>query len=148
METQAYNTLMKLAAELRGPDQSQAQAFAKAVATPEGMRLFKQHQDQQLGDSQSYVTPTVTVEKSAPANVWSSLVAAVQRIEKCSLSKAIDTCLASPEGREVYDLHTRNEMIKSGAYTPADMTYFDSAKEVRAYNGCRAPGPVGREVWR
>jgi hypothetical protein len=125
MQTEAYDVMMKFAREQRRENESDAQAFSRFSQSPEGRALLAKHQSEQLADSLPYVTPTVSVEKSAPT-LWGSLVASVQKIENCSLSKAIDICLKSPEGREVYDLHTHAERVKSGAWEPADLSYHDT----------------------
>jgi hypothetical protein len=125
MHTETYDVMMKFARAQRRENESDAQAFSRFSQSPEGRELFAKHQSEQLADSLPYVTPTVSVEKSAPT-LWGSLVASVQKIENCSLSKAIDICLKSPEGREVYDLHTHAERVKSGAWEPADLSYHDT----------------------
>jgi hypothetical protein len=60
-------------------------------------------------------------------------VSGVQQIEKCSLSKAIDIVLASPEGQMAFRAQKRDEMLASGAYTEADMITHDSIEAVRKY---------------
>jgi hypothetical protein len=122
METQAYHSLMKLAAELRQPDESVAQSFAKVSRTA-GQKLFAEHQRQQLGSALSHVP--AAVEKSAPpATVWSGLVSAVMRIEKCSYSKAVDLCLKTEEGRFAFKACNAAELAKN--YGPADLAYYNA----------------------
>jgi hypothetical protein len=120
MHTEAYVTLTKFANAQRRADESEAQAFSRYVQSPEGRELFQKHQAEQLGDSQSYAA----VEKSAPPpTLWTSLVAGIRKIAKCSEAQAIDMALKTEEGRLAFKVSNRDELAKN--YEPADMAYYN-----------------------
>jgi hypothetical protein len=137
MDITAYETLQKFANEQRRSGESEAQAFARYCRTPEGAKLLRKHQQERLADSYSYLpaAETARVEKSALAQSdWNALVAGIQGMAKCSLSKAIDAALGTEAGREAFKVHKRAEMMASRQYTQADMITHDSVEAVRQYN--------------
>jgi hypothetical protein len=132
MHTEAYVTLTKFANAQRRAGESEAQAFSRYIQTPEGRELFKQHQQERLGDLGASV-PAPVAKSAPPATAWNALVAGIQQMSKCSLSKAIEAALTTTAGQEAFAAQKRDELIKSGI-SVADLTTYDSIQDVRKYH--------------
>jgi hypothetical protein len=95
--SELYAKICTLAEAQREPGKSEAQAFVKFIATPEGRELFQIQQSLPGKDIEvNWQTP---IAKSSPSD-WDGLVTGLMRVGKCSYSKAVDIALATEEGRD------------------------------------------------
>jgi hypothetical protein len=111
---------------------SEAQAFAKFVATDEGRELFQIHGSLPGRDYEpSWQNP---VTKHAGGSTWDDLVKAVSKSQNISYSRAVDECLKTPEGKVAFNMQRRHEKIHASGYTVADMQMDDAIAKAQDAN--------------
>jgi hypothetical protein len=89
---------------------SEAQAFAKFCQTDEGLQLLAIEKSLP-GQEMPRQLP---VDKNAgDSSLWDRLVKAVAKSQNLTVSKAIDTILSTPEGRDAFDATKRMEKLNA-----------------------------------
>src|SRR5262249_17495680 len=56
---------------------------------------------------------------------WDGLVRGLMKIEKCSYSRAVDLAMGTEEGRAVFAKRKRDDQVKTGQFSIADMECLD-----------------------
>jgi hypothetical protein len=150
---QLYGELEKRSRDLISPKVSKEQAFAR-FCFGEGKPLYDVYRVTEGKDFEP-APVTATVEKKA-VDDWDGLVRAMQKVENCSYSRAVDLCMASEGGMYALNKRLRSDRISTGQFTVGDLACLDAAtaeqdawrdfhKRQPTASDVHAPGSSGHE---
>jgi hypothetical protein len=134
---EVYASISALAEQRREPGQSEAQAFTRFIATPEGSELYRIQKSLPGRDVDAAWQPPAAITKSAGSGEWHDLVDFCRRAHKRSHphatenqanAAAVNAALSTSGGMHLFQMQKRSEMISSGGFSKADLECLDKAQ--------------------